>query len=177
MTMQAPDRFENKHPRLTGLSYQGYGAYYVDTPKESLQSFCTANYRGFVATFRLNQDGTFQHVCNSQSYTDPDAEYPSEFHNLPFIEQLIHTKFKTKIQRIENGILTGDFSIPFKASHSSNGSSCHVSVPFYNSIVCEDWTVWSITDTRYDPKFEDRMERMGRSLKCIVESWKPKGSV
>jgi len=137
MTAQVPDRLMNKHPRvqLRGMQLygvirgniranSGWGQRYEftrpPTPPKDVPR-CSALWRGYTATFRLDSEGELSLVSYS---------YP-------------RSKKKAEIESV-NEKLSGDFWLVFK--HSFFGPRTYV--PFKDGRIVEDDTEWVTEEPR-----------------------------
>ena len=175
MTFQMPDNFINNHARLTGLEYRGHGTHYIDLPSKTyyLLSNC---YRGFVATFRLNANGSCEHLQNeilAHPETPREWKRPPNFEELPLIDYAVMATGQTMrqgkplVQIVENGIIGGDFQVCFRAVHRDKIQVVNVLVPFENGVVSEDFTRWRTLDTICNRS----------QLNRILESWEMPGHI
>jgi hypothetical protein len=146
MTAQIADRLINKHPRVMLRGLQLYGVTRGDIsanngwgerykfanpprPPEGI-SPCSALWRGYIATFRLDQVGELELI----SYRYPFGSS------------------KAKTQRV-NEKLSGDFWLVFK--HNFFGPRTYV--PFKDGRIVEDESTWVIEKPRHGRKLLPRL--------------------
>jgi hypothetical protein len=120
MTHQASDRLIND---FDSLDIQGLHLYNVsfdlpEPPNVDENYSCSALWRGYIATFRINQSGTFELL---------QFEIP-------------HFSGEPTIQKIESGLYWGDFEITLRPFFTGPNTT----IPFRSGVVVPEKHNWKI---------------------------------
>lgn len=145
MTDQRPERFLNANERVDLSCLE---LYFVSAdlpiepcpPDDHLSS--TGLYRGYVATWRLNDDGTLELLR---------FEFPNYIEPRVVVQEVAPTKIQ------------GDFPITFRPFfHGPN-----TEIPFRNGHVIEDRANWSIEDQRLTAQVTESLGEAGLVARTI----------
>ena len=123
MTAQASDRLVNEHPDvdLDGLLLYRVSAGLPEPPKINSSAASSNLWRGYIATFRLNSNGTFELL---------NYEIPSRDGG--------HI-----IQQVDCGFYFGDFTITLRPFFTGPNTV----IPFVSGEIVRDRSRWKIDET------------------------------
>ena len=149
MTAQAADKLLNNHPRVDFGDLRLYGLIrssptesnrwsgvlgevfdYPRLPRDQKDGYSTACYRGYVASHRLNPDGTLTLVGYEYTHLEPTT---------------IDGKESVSIQTEEDAVnesVTGDFWMILRPHFYSDPSTF---VPFRDGHIIEDRSQWIVS--------------------------------
>lgn len=149
MTAQVADKLLNKHPHVDFDDLRLYGLIrstpteskcwsgvldelfdYPRPPREQKDGYCTACYRGYIASHRLNPDGTLTLI--GYEYMHPE-------------HAIIDGKESASIQVEEDAVnesVTGDFWMILRPHFYSDPSTF---VPFRDGHIIEDRSQWIVS--------------------------------
>lgn len=145
LTAQMPERFINDNERVDVLCLR---LYFVSAdlpvqpspPKDHLR--CTALWRGYVATWRLNDDRSLDLLR---------FEFPH------------YEDSKTVVQELSPQRIKGDFSLAFR--HFFHGPTTEI--PFQDGMIIEDPGMWRIEDQRLTAQVTEHIDDSGVVARTI----------
>ncbi|MFT5526076.1 MAG: hypothetical protein ACI9HK_004047 [Pirellulaceae bacterium] len=151
MTAQRPERFINEHPRIDA---KGLRLYFVSAdlpakpapPEDELRS--TDLWRGYVATWLLNEDGTLEVL---------QFEFPY------FERAAPHFQREPVVQKVESGLMSGNFTLTFRPFFFGPNTE----VPFVNGRVVEDRGEWRIEDQTFEAEVVKPLKQSGLIVRTI----------
>ena len=120
MTAQSPDRLVNEHPEvdLGGLLLYHVSADLPEAPKFNLNVRATNLWRGYIANYRLNSNGTLELL----SFKIPTSDR------------------RQTIQNVTNGLYFGDFEITLRPFFAGPNTT----IPFIGGTIQVDRESWKI---------------------------------
>ena len=149
MTAQAADKFQNNHPRVDFGDLRLYGLIrtppsesnrwsgvlgdafdYPRLPREQTDGYSTACYRGYIASHRLNPDGTLTLIGYEYMRLEPTTLDGQGSVSIQIDEDLV------------NESVTGDYWMILRPDFYSDTSTF---VPFRDGHIIEDRSQWIVS--------------------------------